>query len=88
MQSMSNKLINRKWQSLIKSESKYKSAIGDMEAILVDKIIFEFGIEDLSSDGFCIVNINNESLAGLEACIGIIEEKGILSQEDHKNISI
>lgn len=72
---------------LIKAESKYKSAIGNLESALVDKIKFDFSVENQQSDGFCILNIGTANLALLASCIVHIEQHGKLSVEDHLEMS-
>lgn len=77
MKILLNKL-NKDW-------TKLQNTIAKFEIILKDKIIFDFFITEVSGDGFCICNINNDELVSIENCINIILKDGLLTEENHHN---
>ena len=78
---MNNKQIMNK---LSKAQSKYQSAVGDIEVELIDKILFDFTVIYQDSDGWCILNAYTADLAPVQSCLNIIKNKGFLSVEDFK----
>ena len=73
---------------LMKAKLNYFSAIGNMEVAIADKVLFEFGIEDLPGDGFCVCDVEQSNLAPLSKCLAFIKVHGKLSQDDHESMSI
>jgi len=80
--------MEAEYNSLIKAAGKYACAIGTMEAVLADKIEFEFSIDDIPGDGFCILNIESARVAPLIYCMDIIKEKKVLTVDSHGDICI
>lgn len=68
---------------LKKKRTAYEESLNNLERQLKDKVEFDFSIEYMQSDGFCLTNYNTSNTAPLDACIEIIKKKGTLSVEDH-----
>ena len=79
--------MNTEYNKLIKANSTYQDAVGSMEAALSDKVLFDFGIENIPGDGFCICDVEQENLAPLSACLAFIKKNGQLSQDNHESMS-
>lgn len=75
-------------KGLDSAKSKYLAAIGLMERQLKDKIKFDFNIEDVPGDGFCILNPITATLSPLCMCISEIKKNQILTEESHKALAI
>ena len=80
--------FNKLLKTLNKNHSKYEGSKGAIEAFLINHIDFDFSIENLAGDGFCILDYDNSRLAPLEDCFGIIKKEGKLTQDNIKSISI
>jgi len=80
--------MKAEYNKLIKADAKYDSAVGAMESAMADKVLFDFGIENLPGDGFCVCDVEQANLALLSVCLAFIKEHGQLSQEDHESMSI
>ncbi len=75
--------MKKEYNKLVKAESQYHLSLGIMEEVIVDKVLFEFSIQNASGDGFCILNEEDASLSPLEECLIWIKENGQLSIDDH-----
>lgn len=82
------KALSRAINSLISKHKDYVTATGVVEAKLTSHIEFEFGVENLPGDGFCILHVEHSIVAPLDACVKIIQDNGHLTAEDHARVSI
>ena len=71
-----------------KAHSKYMGEVGHLEAMMADKIKFEFGIEHLPDDGLCIINVGSASLAPIYECIQFLNKHGSMDKDQHDNMCI
>jgi len=67
--------------------SKYLSAKGSLEAYLSDFIDFDFSINDITGDGFVVLDYQNDKVVSVESCFKMILEKGIINQKDFATLS-
>lgn len=81
---MRNSLLRK----LMIAQRKYDSAIGNVEAILADKIEFDFSIIWQPSDGFVILDVDGHHNAPLARCLDVILLKGKLSLSDYMRETI
>lgn len=73
---------------LIVQYDKYIKVKENVEAAIKPFVGFDFYIEYLPGDGHCVGNADSANVAPLGWCIGVIEQKGKLTAEDHKELCI
>ena len=74
--------MKNKFKKLIEAKSKYDKAIEDLENELKPYIKFKFHIIHQASDGFVILDEDNNN-GKLSWCMDIIQKKGELSIQDY-----
>ena len=58
-----------------------------MELFFSDHVDFDFSIRDIGGDGFVLLDAENSRVADIKTCFTIIQNKGILTQDDLAEIS-
>jgi len=79
----------KEYKKMVGAHHKFQTALGAMEQAIADKIPFSFGIIYQPSDGFTLLDIESgRYTAPLSICLALIEEKGILTNEDFRKYCI
>lgn len=81
-------ILNVKFGALKRQQSILESRVGLMEQFLVEKVEFEPKVVFQSSDGFCLLNDEENKVAPLARCIEHINEHGFLSCDSFGAYSI
>ncbi len=70
--------------------NKYQSTIHKIERQLKSQIAFDFSIVYQESDGFCILNNNEDGMraASISDCLDIIKRDGFLTVERFNEVTI
>ena len=74
-------------KKLNKVQSKYEQAMTDAKAEIEDKVDFGFSIQWQPSDGWTIC-ADDSSVVPLDAVLKTIKDKGRMSVDDMKELSI
>lgn len=73
---------------LVKAKEKYDLEILNIENQIRNKVDFVFSILYQESDGFVVLSEETSENARLTICLRVINEKGKLSYEDYKKLTI
>lgn len=80
--------MNLELRSLQSAHSKYTKAVLRLEDQISPYVKFVFSITFDRSDGFLLLNEEEASVSRLDQCLSVIKRTGVLSVEDHQNLSI
>lgn len=80
--------MNLEIKTLQSAHSKYMVAVRRLEDQISPYVKFVFSITYDSSDGFLLLNEEEASVSRLENCLNVIKKTGMLSADDHRNLSI
>ena len=78
--------LKNKHRKAVRALDNFQLAIAEIDEAIGEYVSFDCAVIWQPGDGLCV--LNGMAVTPLSACIGVIEKKGRLTEEDHENIAI